>query len=205
FSPSKSEPGSSQRFLSLSFCWCLLSECPTFVFVAIRVTTSEAWRLRKHFRCQLHRASCMDEAGDEIVGRAHLATSTAQRSTVRNPSLAFFFSSRRRHTRSDRDWSSDVCSSDLFLTIIIGMGVIFELPIIVMFLALMGIVDAGWLWRNLRYSILVIFVIAAIVTPTTDILHMCIFAAPMIVLYLFSIGLAWLVHPKRRKAREAKS
>ena len=95
--------------------------------------------------------------------------------------------------------------TDLFLTIIIGMGVIFELPIIVMFLALMGIVDAGWLWRNLRYSILVIFIIAAIVTPTTDILNMCIFAAPMIVLYLFSIGVAWLVHPKQRKAREAKS
>jgi sec-independent protein translocase protein TatC len=43
------------------------------------------------------------------------------------------------------------------------------------------------------------------VTPTTDILNMCIFAAPMIVLYLFSIGVAWLVHPKRRKEREAKS
>jgi sec-independent protein translocase protein TatC len=68
----------------------------------------------------------------------------------------------------------------------------------------MGIVDAGWLWRNLRYSILVIFIIAAIVTPTTDILNMCIFAAPMIVLYLFSIGVAWMVHPKRRKAIEAK-
>jgi sec-independent protein translocase protein TatC len=93
--------------------------------------------------------------------------------------------------------------TDLFLTIILGMGIIFELPIVVMFLALMGIVDAGWLWRNLRYSILVIFIIAAIVTPTTDILNMCIFAAPMIILYLFSIGVAWLVHPKRRKAREA--
>ena len=95
--------------------------------------------------------------------------------------------------------------TNLFLTIILGMGLIFELPIVVMFLALMGVVDAGWLWRNLRYSILVIFIIAAIVTPTTDILNMCIFATPMVVLYLFSIGVAWLVHPKRRKAREAKN
>jgi sec-independent protein translocase protein TatC len=95
--------------------------------------------------------------------------------------------------------------TDLFLTIIVGLGVVFEMPILIFFLALMGIVDAGWLWRNLRYSILVIFIIAAIVTPTTDILNMCIFAAPMIVLYLFSIGVAWLVHPKRRKEREAKS
>jgi sec-independent protein translocase protein TatC len=95
--------------------------------------------------------------------------------------------------------------TDLFLTIIVGLGVVFEMPILIFFLALMGIVDAGWLWRNLRYSILIIFIIAAIVTPTTDILNMCIFAAPMIVLYLFSIGVAWLVHPKRRKEREANS
>src|ERR1700688_3738275 len=91
--------------------------------------------------------------------------------------------------------------SSLFLTIIVGLGVIFEMPILVFFLALMGIVSAGWMWRNLRYSILVIFIIAAIITPTTDILNMCIFAAPMIGLYLASIGIAWLVHPKQRKAR----
>jgi sec-independent protein translocase protein TatC len=93
--------------------------------------------------------------------------------------------------------------TDLFLTIIIGLGVIFEMPILVFFLALMGIVTAGWMWRNLRYSILVIFIIAAIITPTTDILNMCIFAAPMIALYVLSIGVAFLVHPARRRARAA--
>lgn len=95
--------------------------------------------------------------------------------------------------------------TDLFLTIILGLGIVFELPVLIFFLALMGIVDAGWLWRNLRYSILVIFTIAAIVTPTTDILNMCIFAAPMVLLYLVSIGIAWLVHPKRRKKKEARA
>jgi sec-independent protein translocase protein TatC len=88
--------------------------------------------------------------------------------------------------------------TDLFLTIIIGLGAIFELPILVFFLALMGIVSPGWMWNNFRYSILIIFIIAAIVTPTTDILNMCIFAAPMILLYLVSIAVAWLVHPSRR-------
>ena len=68
----------------------------------------------------------------------------------------------------------------------------------------MGIVTAGWMWRNFRYSILVIFIIAAIVTPTTDILNMCIFAAPMVALYVLSIAIAWLVHPKQRKARREK-
>ncbi len=94
--------------------------------------------------------------------------------------------------------------TDLFLTIILGLGVIFELPILVFFLALMGVVTAGWMWRNLRYSILGIFTIAAIVTPTTDILNMCIFAAPMVVLYVLSIGIAWFVHPRQRKARQAR-
>jgi sec-independent protein translocase protein TatC len=94
--------------------------------------------------------------------------------------------------------------TDLFLTIIIGMGAIFELPILVFFLSLMGIVSAGWMWRNFRYSILVIFIIAAIVTPTTDILNMCIFAAPMIALYAMSIAIAYLVHPKQRRARREK-
>jgi len=94
--------------------------------------------------------------------------------------------------------------TQLFLSIILGMGLIFEMPILVFFLALMGIVTAGFMWRNFRYSILVIFIIAAIVTPTTDILNMCIFAAPMIALYVFSIFVAWLVHPKQRAARREK-
>src|ERR1700758_2185591 len=94
--------------------------------------------------------------------------------------------------------------TSLFLSIILGMGLIFEMPILVFFLSLMGIVSAGFMWKNFRYSILVIFIIAAIVTPTTDILNMCIFAAPMIALYAFSIGVAWLVHPKQRSARRQK-
>ena len=94
--------------------------------------------------------------------------------------------------------------TDLFLTIILGLGAVFELPILVFFLALMGVVTSGWMWRNLRYSILAIFAIAAILTPTTDIMNMCIFAAPMVALYIISIGIAFLVHPKQRRARAAK-
>jgi sec-independent protein translocase protein TatC len=91
--------------------------------------------------------------------------------------------------------------TDLFMTIILGLGVVFEMPILVFFLALMGLITPGWMWKNLRYSILIIVVIAAILTPTTDIMNMCVFAAPMVVLYILSIGVAWLVHPKRRKKR----
>jgi sec-independent protein translocase protein TatC len=86
----------------------------------------------------------------------------------------------------------------LFLTVIIGLGLIFEMPILVFFLALMRVITARWMWRNLRYSILAIFVVAAIITPTTDILNMCLFGAPMVALYAISIGVAWLVNSARK-------
>jgi sec-independent protein translocase protein TatC len=87
----------------------------------------------------------------------------------------------------------------LFVTIIVGLGLIFEMPILVFFLALMRVITARWMWRNFRYSILAIFVVAAMITPTTDILNMCLFAAPMIGLYGLSIGVAWLVGSARRR------
>jgi sec-independent protein translocase protein TatC len=94
--------------------------------------------------------------------------------------------------------------TSLFLSIILGMGLVFELPILIFFLALMGIITAGFMWKNFRYAILVIFIIAAIVSPTPDVLNMCIFAAPMVALYAVSIGIAWAVHPKQRRARQDK-
>jgi sec-independent protein translocase protein TatC len=94
--------------------------------------------------------------------------------------------------------------TSLFMSLVLGMGLIFEMPILIFFLALMGIVSAGFMWKNFRYAILLIFIVAAIVTPTPDILSMCIFAAPMVALYGISIGIAWMVHPKQRRAREEK-
>jgi sec-independent protein translocase protein TatC len=94
--------------------------------------------------------------------------------------------------------------TQLFLSIVLGMGLIFELPVLVFFLSFMGIVSPGFLVKNFRYAILVIFIVAAIVTPTPDIINMCIFAAPMVGLYALSVGVAWLVHPKQRQARREK-
>ena len=91
----------------------------------------------------------------------------------------------------------------LFLTVIVGLGLIFEMPVLVFFLALMRVITARWMWRNLRYSILAIFIVAAIITPTTDILNMCLFAAPMIALYAISIGVAWLVNSARDRGAGA--
>src|SRR5690349_8696617 len=94
--------------------------------------------------------------------------------------------------------------TNLFLTVILGLGVVFEMPILVFFLALMGVVSAGFMWRNIRYAILGLFIVSWALAPTPDISSMVVFASPMLVLYVLSIGIAWFVHPNQRKAREAK-
>jgi sec-independent protein translocase protein TatC len=92
----------------------------------------------------------------------------------------------------------------MFLTIILGLGVIFELPILLGFAGFMGVVNAKFLLKHIRGAVLLFFIIAAVLTPTTDILNMTIYAAPMVALYVLSIGLVWLVHPKQRRKRKEK-
>jgi sec-independent protein translocase protein TatC len=93
--------------------------------------------------------------------------------------------------------------SSFFLSIILGLGISFELPILIFFLALFGIVTPRFLWRNIRYAILAVFIVAAFICPSPDPWTMCIYAIPMLALYLLGIGVAWWVHPARRKAKEA--
>ncbi|QHN04563.1 twin-arginine translocase subunit TatC [Granulicella sp. WH15] len=92
-----------------------------------------------------------------------------------------------------------------FLAVILGLGICFELPILLFFLSLFGIVDAGFLVRHIRYAILIIFLITAVICPLPDPVSMCIFASPMLVLYLLGVAVAYFVHPSRRKAKELKA
>jgi sec-independent protein translocase protein TatC len=89
-----------------------------------------------------------------------------------------------------------------FLAVILGLGVTFELPVVIFFLALFGIVDAKFLIKHIRYAILAIFLIAAVICPTPDPIGMCLFATPMLVLYLLGVGVAFLVHPERRNRKK---
>jgi sec-independent protein translocase protein TatC len=89
-----------------------------------------------------------------------------------------------------------------FLSIILGLGISFELPILIFFLALFGIVSPRFLWKNIRYAILAVFIVAAIICPSPDPWTMCIYALPMLALYLVGIAVAWWVHPSRRKKNE---
>ncbi len=92
-----------------------------------------------------------------------------------------------------------------FLSVILGLGISFEMPILIFFLAMFGIVSPRFLWKNMRYAILAVFLVAAIITPSPDPWTMCIYAVPMLALYLIGIAVAWWVHPSRKKAKEAKS
>jgi sec-independent protein translocase protein TatC len=82
------------------------------------------------------------------------------------------------------------------MTIILGLGLMFELPIVIFILAAVGLVTPGFLLRNFRYAVVIIFVVAAIITPTSDVLNLCVFAVPTIALYLLGVAAAALV-PRR--------
>jgi sec-independent protein translocase protein TatC len=94
---------------------------------------------------------------------------------------------------------------DMVLVILLGLGLIFQLPILVFFLSLFGLVTPAFLWRNFQYAVLVIAIAAAVITPTTDVLTMSIFMAPMIVLYLLGIGVSALVVRGKAAREGAKS
>jgi sec-independent protein translocase protein TatC len=88
----------------------------------------------------------------------------------------------------------------LYTKMLLGMGIVFQMPTVVFFLAKMKLITAHFLVKNFKYAFLIIFVTAAVITPTGDMMTQTIFAAPMVALYVLSIVIAWIVGPKRMKA-----
>lgn len=88
---------------------------------------------------------------------------------------------------------------DILSKVLLGMGLVFETPILIFFLVRMGVVTERWLLAKFRYAVLVIFIIAALITPTPDIPTQCAFALPMIALYLLGILIAYVFTPGKRK------
>jgi sec-independent protein translocase protein TatC len=86
----------------------------------------------------------------------------------------------------------------LYAMLLLTMGVVFEMPAVVLALARMGLVTAGFLWRHIKYAVLIIFIAAAVLTPTGDMVTQSLMAGPMVGLYLLSIVLAWLFGKKKR-------
>ena len=88
----------------------------------------------------------------------------------------------------------------LYVMTIVGMAIVFQIPTVVYFAARMGVVTARFLWRNIKYAILITFIIAAVATPSSDPWNQIVFALPMIGLYLVSIAIAWAVAPRSARS-----
>ena len=90
-----------------------------------------------------------------------------------------------------------------YVKVILGLGLIFQMPVLVFFLARFGVITAGFMVRKFKYAVLIIVVAAAIATPTGDPLGLAVFAVPMLLLYLVSIGVAWIFGKKKSNDVEA--
>ena len=80
----------------------------------------------------------------------------------------------------------------LYVKLLLACGLVFQMPTVVFFLARVGAVTAGFMVRNIKYAILLIFIFAAVITPTGDPVTLTLMAAPMIALYGLSIIIAWV-------------
>jgi sec-independent protein translocase protein TatC len=85
----------------------------------------------------------------------------------------------------------------VYMRMLLGMAIVFQMPALVFFLARMGVVTARWMIRQFKYAVLAIVIVAAVITPSSDIASQLIVAVPMVGLYLLSIGIAWLFGRKR--------
>jgi sec-independent protein translocase protein TatC len=88
---------------------------------------------------------------------------------------------------------------DLFIMVELGLAVIFEIPAVIFVLSRIGLVSGPFLLRNTRYAILISAVVAAVITPTTDIPNMMMMMIPMIGLYLLGVLVAYVFGKKRHK------
>ncbi|MCC6342202.1 MAG: twin-arginine translocase subunit TatC [Bryobacterales bacterium] len=90
---------------------------------------------------------------------------------------------------------------DLFVNVTLGVGLVFELPVLIFFLTLLRLASPRFLLEHSRYAILLIVVVAAIVTPTPDIFNLLIFAVPMVLLYFVGVFASYLLVLKRENRR----
>ena len=90
---------------------------------------------------------------------------------------------------------------NLFITLLLGLGIVFQMPVLIFSLTLLRITSPAFLLKNVRYAILIMFVIAAVITPTPDVANMTLFAAPMILLFYVGIGASYLLVWKRETGR----
>jgi sec-independent protein translocase protein TatC len=91
----------------------------------------------------------------------------------------------------------------IYLRLILALGITFQLPTLVLFLARMGMVTPRFMIRNFKYAVLVIIIAAAVLSPDGGGVGLIAMGGPVILLYILSIGLAWMFGKKKRAESEA--
>jgi sec-independent protein translocase protein TatC len=110
------------------------------------------------------------------------------------PAFEFFVSFNNQYLQAMISFGDYL---SLFVTLLLGFGLSFELPIFIFFLAKLGIVNAKMLSKQRRYAILIIFIVAAILTPSPDALSQILMAIPLMFLYEVSIFVARFAEKKK--------
>jgi sec-independent protein translocase protein TatC len=82
---------------------------------------------------------------------------------------------------------------DLFVNVMLGVALVFEMPVLIFFLTLIRVASPSWLLAHSRYAILAIVIIAAVVTPTPDVFNLMLFAVPMVLLYFVGVFASFLL------------
>lgn len=93
---------------------------------------------------------------------------------------------------------------DMYVKLLLAMGLVFQMPVIMFVLARLGVVSAGFLVRNIKYAVLLIFIIAAVITPDGSPVNQFLVGAPMVVLYLVGILVVW-IFGKSKKSDDSES
>jgi sec-independent protein translocase protein TatC len=91
------------------------------------------------------------------------------------------------------------------LRVLLGIAAVFELPTLIFFLSKLGLVTSRWMLKNFKYAVLAVFVIAAVITPTPDMVTQTILAVPMLALYGLGILIAFFFGKERKTRLESKS
>ncbi len=86
----------------------------------------------------------------------------------------------------------------VYLRMVLAFGVVFQMPTLVLFLARMGMLTARFMIKNFKYAVLLIIIISAVITPDGGGVSLVAMSGPLVVLYIFSIGLAWAFGKKKR-------
>jgi sec-independent protein translocase protein TatC len=94
---------------------------------------------------------------------------------------------------------------DLALSIMLAVGLVFELPVVILILSVFGIITPKFLLKNIRYAVLLTAVAAAAIVPSNDLASIFVVWIPLVGLYVLSIGLSWLVYLRKRKRKNEQA